>query len=100
MLTYLKLSGIATGLLLNFSCAVLKDGLRRLVTIGRYALLSFSLPHRLCGQSFVGGRIIQTGGQSQAGVLDAYSDRLDLATAALNGVRFEPKSRPAAALAV
>ncbi|MGB8363328.1 MAG: GxxExxY protein [Rhizomicrobium sp.] len=31
MLTYLKLSGIATGLLLNFSCAVLKDGLRRLV---------------------------------------------------------------------
>jgi GxxExxY protein len=30
MLTYLKLSGIRTGLLLNFNCAVLKDGLRRL----------------------------------------------------------------------
>jgi GxxExxY protein len=31
MLTYLKLSGIRTGLLLNFNIAVLKDGLRRLV---------------------------------------------------------------------
>jgi GxxExxY protein len=31
MLTYLKLSGVATGLLLNFNSAVLKDGLRRLV---------------------------------------------------------------------
>jgi GxxExxY protein len=31
LLTYLKLSGIPTGLLLNFSSAVLKDGLRRLV---------------------------------------------------------------------
>jgi GxxExxY protein len=31
MLTYLKLSGIRTGLLLNFNTAVLKDGLRRLV---------------------------------------------------------------------
>jgi GxxExxY protein len=31
MLTYLKLSGIRTGLLLNFNSAVLKDGLRRLV---------------------------------------------------------------------
>jgi GxxExxY protein len=30
MLTYLKLSGIATGLLINFNSAVLKDGLRRL----------------------------------------------------------------------
>jgi GxxExxY protein len=31
MLTYLKLSQIRTGLLLNFNSAVLKDGLRRLV---------------------------------------------------------------------
>jgi GxxExxY protein len=31
LLTYLKLSGIHTGLLLNFNAAVLKDGLRRLV---------------------------------------------------------------------
>ncbi len=31
LLTYLKLSGIATGLLLNFNTAVLKDGIRRLV---------------------------------------------------------------------
>jgi GxxExxY protein len=30
MLTYMKLSGIRTGLLLNFNCAVLKDGMRRL----------------------------------------------------------------------
>jgi GxxExxY protein len=30
MLTYLKLSGIRTGLLLNFNTAVLKDGIRRL----------------------------------------------------------------------
>jgi GxxExxY protein len=31
MLTYMKLSGIHTGLLLNFSSAVLKDGIRRLI---------------------------------------------------------------------
>ena len=31
LLTYLKLSGIDTGLLLNFNTAVLKDGIRRLV---------------------------------------------------------------------
>ncbi len=31
LLTYMKLSGIRTGLLLNFNSAVLKDGLRRLV---------------------------------------------------------------------
>ena len=31
MLTYMKLSGIGTGLLLNFNCAVLKDGIRRLM---------------------------------------------------------------------
>src|SRR5579859_4438200 len=31
LLTYLRLSGIRTGLLLNFNSAVLKDGLRRLV---------------------------------------------------------------------
>ena len=31
LLTYLRLSGIKTGLLLNFNAAVLKDGLRRLV---------------------------------------------------------------------
>lgn len=30
MLTYLKLSGVRTGLLLNFNSAVLKDGLRRI----------------------------------------------------------------------
>jgi GxxExxY protein len=30
-LTYLKLSGIGTGLLLNFNSAVLKDGMRRLM---------------------------------------------------------------------
>ena len=29
MLTYLKISGIKTGLLINFNTAVLKDGLRR-----------------------------------------------------------------------
>ena len=31
MLTYMKLSGIRTGLLLNFNTAVLKDGIRRLM---------------------------------------------------------------------
>ena len=31
LLTYLKLTGKRTGLLLNFHCAVLKEGLRRLV---------------------------------------------------------------------
>jgi GxxExxY protein len=31
VLTYMKLSGIRTGLLLNFNTAVLKDGLRRLM---------------------------------------------------------------------
>ena len=31
LLTYLKLSGIRTGLLLNFNTAVLKDGIRRLM---------------------------------------------------------------------
>jgi len=31
MLTYLKLSGIRTGLLLNFNSAALKDGIRRLL---------------------------------------------------------------------
>jgi GxxExxY protein len=31
MLTYLKLSGLRTGLLLNFNSAMLKDGLRRMV---------------------------------------------------------------------
>ncbi|MEN8195303.1 MAG: GxxExxY protein [Pseudomonadota bacterium] len=31
LLTYLKLSGIRTGLLMNFNSAVLKDGIRRLV---------------------------------------------------------------------
>jgi GxxExxY protein len=32
MLTYMKLSGIRTGLLLNFNSAVLRDGIRRLMT--------------------------------------------------------------------
>ena len=31
MLTYMKLSGIRVGLLLNFNSAVLKDGIRRLI---------------------------------------------------------------------
>jgi GxxExxY protein len=31
ILTYMKLSGIRTGLLLNFNCAVLKDGIRRIM---------------------------------------------------------------------
>jgi GxxExxY protein len=31
MLTYMKLSGIRTGLLLNFNSAVLRDGIRRLM---------------------------------------------------------------------
>jgi GxxExxY protein len=31
MLTYMRLSGIGTGLLLNFNSAVLKDGIRRLM---------------------------------------------------------------------
>jgi len=31
LLTYLKLSGIKTGLLLNFNVPVLKDGIKRLV---------------------------------------------------------------------
>jgi GxxExxY protein len=31
VLTYMKLSGIPTGLLLNFNTAVLKDGIRRLM---------------------------------------------------------------------
>jgi GxxExxY protein len=30
LLTYVRLSGISLGLLLNFSCPVLKDGIRRL----------------------------------------------------------------------
>jgi len=31
MLTYLKLSGIRIGLLLNFNTSVLKDGIRRML---------------------------------------------------------------------
>ncbi len=31
LLTYLKLSGMKTGLLLNFHSAVLKDGIKRMV---------------------------------------------------------------------
>jgi GxxExxY protein len=31
MLTYLKLSGMGLGLLLNFNTAVLKDGIRRML---------------------------------------------------------------------
>ena len=31
MLTYMRLSGIGAGLLLNFNSAVLKDGIRRLM---------------------------------------------------------------------
>lgn len=31
LLTYLKLSGYKTGLLLNFHCTVLKDGIKRMV---------------------------------------------------------------------
>jgi len=31
LLTYLKLSGIRTGLLMNFNVAVLKDGIKRMV---------------------------------------------------------------------
>ena len=31
MLTYMKVSGIRAGLLLNFNTAVLKDGMRRLM---------------------------------------------------------------------
>jgi GxxExxY protein len=31
LLSYMKLSGLRTGLLLNFHCAVLKDGIKRLV---------------------------------------------------------------------
>jgi len=31
ILTYLKLSGIRTGLLLNFNSAILKDGMRRIM---------------------------------------------------------------------
>ena len=31
LLTYLKLSGLATGLLLNFNAALLRDGIRRFV---------------------------------------------------------------------
>ena len=43
MLTYTKLSGIRTGLLLNFNSAALKDGIRRL---GLWvAILTASLSH-------------------------------------------------------
>ena len=31
MLTYMKLSGVQTGLLFNFNSAVLKDGIRRMM---------------------------------------------------------------------
>jgi hypothetical protein len=31
MLTYLKLSGLATGLLINFNSKILRDGIRRFV---------------------------------------------------------------------
>jgi len=31
LLTYLRLSGMKVGLLMNFNCVVLKDGLRRFV---------------------------------------------------------------------
>lgn len=31
MLTYMRLSGLKTGLLINFGCALLKDGIRRFV---------------------------------------------------------------------
>jgi len=35
VITYLRLSGIPTGLLLNFNTVVLKDGIRRLMLSGR-----------------------------------------------------------------
>ncbi len=31
LLTYLKISGIKTGLILNFNCTLLKDGIKRMV---------------------------------------------------------------------
>jgi PD-(D/E)XK nuclease superfamily protein len=48
MLTYMKLSGIRTGLLLNFNSAVLKDGIRRLILRSRNdQLLALSPSRRL-----------------------------------------------------
>lgn len=45
LLTYLKLSGLPLGLLVNFNVPRLKDGLKRMVN----RLPDFSAPPRLCG---------------------------------------------------
>jgi GxxExxY protein len=45
LLTYLRLSGIRTGLLINFGAAVLREGIRRMTS--REANESFSPPPRL-----------------------------------------------------
>jgi GxxExxY protein len=54
MLTYLKLSGLHSGLLLNFNTEVLKDGIRRLMLSG------ISPPHGLTGE-FDGGERLWRG---------------------------------------
>lgn len=47
VITYMRLSGIPTGLLLNFNSVVLKDGIRRLMLSGRTGPrnLTVSPPH-------------------------------------------------------
>jgi GxxExxY protein len=45
LLTYLKLTGITIGLLINFNVPLLKDGIKRIVN----NFVDFSASPRLCG---------------------------------------------------
>lgn len=47
LLTYLKLSGLTLGLLINFNVPVLKDGIKRIAN----NFVGSSAPPRLCGES-------------------------------------------------
>ena len=46
LLTYLKLSGLTLGLLVNFNVPLLKNGIKRIAN----NFIEFSAPQRLCGE--------------------------------------------------
>jgi GxxExxY protein len=52
LLTYLKLSGLTLGLLINFNVPVLKSGIKRIAN----NFIDFSASPRLCGESFKSNR--------------------------------------------
>jgi len=48
VITYMRLSGIPTGLLLNFNSVVLKEGIRRLMLTGRSGPLNLTVSPSHC----------------------------------------------------